>query len=114
MSCCGNNCSREHNLNDIDIEVISHIVDLPSLPTKKCRVMASIGGLALSYGNYLIATIIYINYDLFIAGGLLLLGFIVFGIIGSKIRNISIPLSNLEVSYTDKEIVTWYLLRYVC
>lgn len=114
MSCCGgNNCLTDDDCNAIADQII-HIAELPSLPTRKCRLMASIAGLALSYGNYLIAVIIFLNYDIFIAGGTLLLGFIIFGIISSKIRNLSIPLSNLEFSYTDKEIITWYFSRYVC
>lgn len=113
MSCCGNNCLTEDDCNAIAEQII-HIDELPSLPTKRCHLSATIGGLTLSYGNYLIAVIIFLNYDIFIAGGFLLLGFIVFGIIGSKLRNISIPLTNFEFSYTDKEIVTLYLSRYVC
>lgn len=113
MSCRNNCTSNEDDCSTIEAEVV-HIVELPSLPTKRCRLMATIGGLALSYGHYIISILIYLNSDLFIAIGSLLLGFIILGIIGSKLRNISIPISNLEFSYTDKEIVTWYLLRYVC
>lgn len=113
MSCRNNYVGSNNSCSAIESEII-HIVELPSLPTKKCRIMANIGGLVLSYGNYFIAMIIYVSYDLFIAIGFLLLGFIIFGIIGSKLRNMSIPLSNLEFSYTDKEIITWYLVRYIC
>jgi hypothetical protein len=114
LSCNKDYCSNsEHYDNAISSNLIC-IIEFPSLPTRKCRIMASIGGLMLSYANYFIAIIIFINYDLFIAGGFLLLGFIIFGIISSKLRTISIPLSNFEYSYSDKEIFTWYISKYVC
>lgn len=68
----------------------------------------------LSYGNYLIAFLLYLKFDYFIAGGGLLLGFILFGIIVSKLRTLSIPISNSEFSYSDKEVAIWYLSRYYC
>jgi hypothetical protein len=71
-------------------------------------------GYALSYGNYLIALLVWWRSDWFIAMGTMLLGFIVLGIIRSKLRNGSIPPAQRETPYTDYAIATWFLSRTTC
>lgn len=91
-----------------------HIDPMPSLPTRKCRLLARAFGFILSYGNYIIALLVWWQYDWFLALGSLLLGFIIFGIIRSKLRNASIPPSQREYPYDDYAIATWYLSRTAC
>lgn len=52
-------------------------------------------------------------YDDFIGFGFFCLGYLVNGIIHSKIRQISIPIDQLENSYSTKEIVYWFMYRYL-
>lgn len=91
-----------------------HIDPTPTLPTRQCRLQARLLGYVLSYGNYLIAWLVWWLNDWFIAIGALLFGFIVFGIIRSKLRNDSVPPAQREVPYTDYAIATWYLSRHHC
>jgi len=91
-----------------------HIDPTPTLPTRKCRLAARFLGYALTYGNYLIALFVWWQSDWFFAAGSLILGFIVFGIIRSKLRNDSIPPAQREMSYDDHAIASWYLFRYHC
>ncbi len=91
-----------------------HIDPTPTLPTRQCRALAHLLGWGLSYGNYLVALFIGWQSDWFIGAGSLLLGFIVFGIIRSKLRNGSIPPAQRETPYTDYAIATWYLSRNHC
>lgn len=91
-----------------------HIDPTPTLPTRQCRLYARLMGYAISYGNYLIAAFVWWKSDWFIAIGALLLGFIVFGIIRSKLRNNSIPIAQRETPYNDYAIATWYLSRNHC
>lgn len=91
-----------------------HIDPTPTLPTRRCRLYARLMGYVLSYGYYLIAVLVWWKSDWFIAIGSLLLGFIIFGIIRSKLRNDSIPLSQRETPYTDYAIATWYLSQNYC
>lgn len=93
---------------------IFNIDPTPILPTRQCRFMARLMGWGLSYGNYMIALIVWWKSDWFIAIGALLLGYIVFGIIRSKLRNDSIPPAQRETPYTDYAIATWYLSRNHC
>lgn len=86
----------------------------PILPTRVCRITARLMGYALSYGNYALAAIVWMKSDWFIAAGSLFLGFIVFGIIRSKLRNSSIPPAQRETPYNDYAIATWYLSRNTC
>lgn len=87
---------------------------MPTLPTRRCRLAARVLGWVLSYGNYLIAMAVGWSSDWFFALGSLLLGFIVFGILRSKLRNESIPPAQRELSYNDYAIATWYLSRNHC
>lgn len=93
---------------------IFHIDPTPTLPTRKCRYIARILGWILSYGNYLIALLVWWKSDWFIAIGTLLLGIIIFGIGRSKLRNDSIPPSQREYPYDDYAIATWYMSRNHC
>lgn len=91
-----------------------HIDPTPQLPTRRCRLAARVLGWSLSYGNYLIALMVWWKSDWFIALGTLLLGVIVFGILRSKLRNDSIPPAQRETPYNDYAIATWYLSRNHC
>jgi hypothetical protein len=91
-----------------------HIDPTPTLPSRKCRFMARLLGWSLSYGNYALALFVWWQSDWFIAIGTLLLGFILFGILRSKLRNESIPPSQSEYEYNDYAIATWYLSRNTC
>lgn len=87
---------------------------IPTLPTRGCRTLARMLGWCLSYGNLLIALLVWWQSDWFIAIGTFLLGFIVFGILRSKLRNDSIPPAQRETPYNDYAIATWYLSRNHC
>lgn len=91
-----------------------HIEPTPTLPTRRCRLIAHILGWGLSYGNYGIALIVWWKSDWFIAIGALLLGVIVFGILRSKLRNDSVPPTQRETPYNDYAIATWYMSRNHC
>lgn len=91
-----------------------HIDPTPTLPSRQCRLMARVLGWALSYGNYLIALVVWWMADWFFAVGILLLGIIVFGILRSKLRNDSVPVTQREYSYDDYAIATWYMSRNHC
>lgn len=86
----------------------------PTLPTRGCRMLARMLGWGLSYGNLLIALLVWWQSDWFIAIGTFLLGFVVFGILRSQLRNDSIPPAQREYPYDDYAIASWYLSRSHC
>ncbi len=76
--------------------------------------MARTLGWGLSYGNFIIAAAVWYWADWFSALAQILLGFIVFGVVLSKMRNDSIPPTQRETPYNDYAIATWYLSRNHC
>ncbi|HEY9203556.1 MAG TPA: hypothetical protein VIM82_04430 [Sulfurimonas sp.] len=86
----------------------------PVLHSKKCRFAALALRLFLQYATVLTALVSWYLYDLFIALLALVLAFIIMGIVRSKIRNISIPFSQREYHYSDKEIAEWYTAKILC
>ena len=76
-----------------------------------CRFAAKLLGWLLSYGTYVLALAAWHYYDWFHALAALLLGFVLFGIVRAKIRNVSIPLRQQEYQYTDQAIAKWFIVR---
>ena len=95
-------------------EFLELIEPTPKLKTSKCRLLAFLLFMFLSYSPLLLAILAWYLYDYFIAGAVLLLSFLVVGIIRSKLRNEVIPPNQREFHYTDKAIADWYLSKRIC
>ena len=95
-------------------DFIEQIEPTPKLHSKKCKMIALSIRFFLQYFLYLFTAIMWYKYDYFIAIASLLLGFIVIGIIRSKLRNSVIPPSQREYQYTDQGIADWYTARELC
>lgn len=91
-----------------------HIDPTPTLPTRGCRLAARILAWTLRFGNYVIALLVGLSSGWEAALALFLLGFILFGILRSKLRNESIPPAQREFPYDDYAIASWYLSRNHC
>ena len=87
---------------------------IPKLQTKKCKFLASVLSVFLSYTHFFVALITLYMYDFFIAILALILAYIVMGIVRSKIRNSAIPPKQWEYHYSDKEIATWFVSNEWC
>ncbi|HIC43219.1 MAG TPA: hypothetical protein EYO73_02675 [Sulfurimonas sp.] len=86
----------------------------PILHSKKCKLLALIFRLFLSYGIYLITAGVWFIYNWYYALSALLLSFVLMGILRSKLLHSSIPKVQQEFTYSDKDISAWYLHRYIC
>lgn len=95
-------------------DFIEPIEPTPVLHSKKCRVTALSLRLFLQYTTILSALAAWYLYDFFIALLTLVLAFIIMGIIRSKLRNSSIPPSQREYRYSDKDIADWYTAKMLC
>jgi hypothetical protein len=95
-------------------EYINLIEPTPKLHSKKCRFIALSIRIFLQYAIYLFALLIWYFYDYFIAGAAFLLGFIIIGIIRSKLRNSVIPSTQREYHYSDAAIADWYSAKIIC
>lgn len=104
-------CKIRYNIFMQYIDEIEH----PPIPTTiKCKSLILIVEFLLRFSTFLSAILLWYIYDYFIALSSLLLSFIVVGIIRSKLRNESIPFSQRERDYNDKEIAQWYVMKYLC
>jgi hypothetical protein len=95
-------------------EIIDEIEPLPRLETLKCKLLALTIGFLLRFFNILVALSVWLFYTPGVALAILLLGFIIVGVIRSKLRNSSLPPHQLEYRYTDSEIAVWYTATHLC
>ncbi|MDD5156734.1 hypothetical protein [Sulfurimonas sp.] len=89
-------------------DFIEFIKPTPKLQTRKCKVIAFLIGIFLRFSSPFISLVAWYLYDYFIALLALALSFIAVGIIGSYLRNSSLPANNREYRYSDAEIAIWY------
>ncbi len=93
---------------------LEQIHPTPKLRTKRCRLLAKLLTLALRYASFLIAFVVWIEFDFFFALVALALSYLLTGIVRSKMRTLSIPFAQLEYNYSDEEIATWYSAKRLC
>lgn len=89
-------------------DFIEFIKPTPKLYTRKCKIIAFLIKIFLQFASPFIGLVAWYLYDYFIALLALVLSFIVIGIIGSYLRNNSLPVANREYQYSDGEIAIWY------
>ena len=97
-----------------DFTDIDMIEPTPELDSKKCRIFSFVLRIFLQFTTLAVGLITWYMYDYFIALSALVLSFIITGIIRSKLRNISIPITQREHFYTDKEMPIWYIAKEFC
>ena len=98
----------------MDHDFLELIEPTPKLESKKCKFVAYLLFLSLSYSPFLFSSMIWYFYDYFFAGAALLLTYLILGIIRSQLRNNVIPLNQREFHYTDIAIATWYVAKRIC
>lgn len=98
----------------MDDFIIEMKEETPVLKTKKCRLIALVLQLFLTYGIYVFGLVSWYMYDAVIAFFTLVLSFVVMGIVRSKLRNSSIPLKQIEFTYTDEDIAKWFVSKEIC
>ena len=95
-------------------DFIEMIEPTPKLHSKKCKLISFLIRIFLQFSIYIIALIVWLMYDYFIAIATLLLSFIIMGIVRSKIRNSVIPPKQREYQYNDQGIADWFTARELC
>ncbi len=95
-------------------DFIDQIEPTPKLHSKKCKMIAFGIRVFLQYSLYVLLPLLWYEYDYFVAIASTLLGFIVIGIVRSKLRNSVIPPSQREYQYSDQGIADWYTARELC
>lgn len=93
---------------------IDEIQPTPTFHDKKCKIFLYTLKIFLQFFSIIVTLLALYEYGYFIAFVILLITFLLMGIIRSKLRNSSIPLGQREYKYTDKEIASWYISKYIC
>jgi len=86
----------------------------PQLPNKGCKILLFLLTLFLSYGAVIIALCVWWFYNWYYALSALLLSFILMGILRSKLLHSSIPKVQQEFTYSDRDIIGWFLHMNIC
>ena len=94
--------------------IIDSIAPTPKIEGFTCKAAKLLIVIALKSAHLLFALYIWYEIDYFFAIAALLIGYLLIGIVRSKLRNSSIPRSQLELNYTDDAIASWYLSRTLC
>jgi hypothetical protein len=95
-------------------DFIPQIEPTPTLHSKQCRLYAWLLMVFLKSGHILFSLLIWYKFDYFFAIASFLIGFIIMGIVRSKLRNSAIPKTQQEYPYNDDAIAKWYLARRIC
>ncbi|QOP41566.1 hypothetical protein [Sulfurimonas marina] len=98
----------------MNVNFIDMMEPTPVLLTKKCKLIALLIRIFLQFSIYPISAVVWYIYGWFIAVLTLFLGFVIIGIIRSKLRNDSIPVKQREYNYNDQGIATWYTAKQFC
>ncbi len=104
--------TQQNNYSSEDI--LELIEPTPVLQSKKCRLLALLTALLLQYTPYMTTLYAFFAYDAFIAFVTFIFSYLVVGIIRSKMRLLSLPRAQFEMTYTDKAIATWYVAKRLC
>lgn len=91
--------------------IIDQIKPTPILKSRRCRILARLIAWGLSYGTYLCGAAVWYLYGLFYGVAALAVAYLLIGIVRAKLRNGSIPLTQQEYTYSDREIAAWLLSR---
>ncbi|MEA1920651.1 MAG: hypothetical protein U9N52_12485 [Campylobacterota bacterium] len=95
-------------------DFIPLIEPTPIIHSKPCKVYTWLLMAALKSANPIAALLIWYRFDYFFAIASFLIGFVIMGIVRSKLRNSVIPLSQQEYHYSDDAIARWFMARRVC
>jgi len=86
----------------------------PIIKGKKCKVFLFGLYLFIAYAPFIISLLIWYMYSFSIGFSFFLLFTLLMGILISKLRLVSIPKMQREMSYSNMEVARWYLDKNIC
>ncbi len=85
---------------------------VPIMHSNKEKLLTFLIRMMLSFGHIIIALLVWIDTSWYIALSTLLLGYLVMGIVSSKIVHFYIPARQREFNYSNKELAAWIIAYY--
>lgn len=89
------------------------IEPVPTLKTLPCKLLAGLICLGLNLGPWLIGLWAWLEIHWSVGLGFVLFGYLVAGILSSKMRQLSVPIDQREISFNSCEIARWFVARYL-
>lgn len=93
---------------------IDMIEPTPTPDTLTCKAYVWLITVALKGAAALVALFVWWRYDAVMAFFALLVGYVVMGIVRSKLRTYAIPPKQFEQPYSDYAIACWVAMRRLC
>jgi len=90
-------------------EIIELFIPTPKAKTSMEKILIFLLGSVLVFGAFIIAGFMWYIYDWFYGAVGLLLGYLLLGILSSKIRQYSVPSTQWEHKYNGYELARWYI-----
>lgn len=95
--------------------IIEEIIEVPKIYSKKCIYFIKLAYIFLNLWPFVISLfMLIININVYLVFMFTLLFFILNGIIQSKLRVNSIPIKQLERSYSTTEVLKWFFAKKIC
>lgn len=83
----------------------------PKRPTCKMLAWAIAGG--ISFGPLIILAWGALSYHWSVGVGFVLFGYLLAGVLSSKMRHLSVPFDQREISFSTYELARWFVVRYL-
>ena len=89
------------------------IEPVPKPKSLTCKLTVYAITIALHVSPWLAGFWAWKKIDITVGAGIVLFGYIVVGVISSKMRQLSVPLDQREISFSTYELVCWFVSRYL-
>jgi len=90
------------------------IYESPPTLQGKCKILSLIIAFFLTFSPIIALLYVWFEQNFWLGVGVGLLVFIISGIVASKLRVMSIPPDQLEISHSNLEISNWYVAKNIC
>lgn len=95
------------------MDEIKTIEPTPCAKSFTCKLLVGLVSACLYLLAYVLALLGWFWYDFFIGFCFLCFGYLLNGIIHSKLRQLSVPNDQSEISFSSYELARWFVIRYL-
>jgi hypothetical protein len=85
----------------------------PNPESFTCKALAWAIGAGISFGPWILLIWGAWNFHWSVGVGFGLFGYLLAGVISSKIRHLSVPFDQREISFSTYELARWFVVRYL-
>ena len=95
-------------------EIVPDLIEqVPIVKGTKCKMILLLLYIFISYAPTMIGLVLWYMYDLFIAISFFLFFTLCMGVLISKMRLFSLPITQREMSYSNLQVAKWFINKNV-